>query len=1528
MPQIVWSADASGAIDYYNSQSYAYGGVKQGDIDGWKWTTVIHHDDLAATLAAWRASLESGNIYQIEHRLRKADSAYRWHLTRAVPVRDEQGRVVRWIGTGTDIDEQRLLGEERERLLTEVRHQSEELDVIFQAIPYLVSLHGKDGRWLKANPAVVNLFGIDPAMASRTEIAGRLRARFEDGAPLTDANMPSSRALKGEVVLGAEYVITDARGQDHLLKVNAIPLRKGGDVYGVVLAQTDITEQRRAERLLAESARFDQALNRINDLIHSTLDHDEIMGRVVAEAAAAFGCESTAIKLRQEDRWAIRYSYNYPVGDPIGTLYSDDEDRHTVLAVDSRKPVVIHDTAEDGRVNREHMMRLGIRSVLVVPLIMAELPYGALFFNYHSRATTFTEAQVDFAAKLAASLSLAIENARLYGEMEQWVIERTAELAEQSRRLDVFFRHSLSPLVFLDREFNFVRVNEAYARSCGREVDDFAGHNHFIDYPSEELKEKFVEVVETGKPYAVLARPFSFPDHPEWGVSYWDLFVNPIRDDRDHVDFLVFALNNVTDQTKAVNALRASEERYRSIFNNSMDGILLTSSDGLLLEANPAACRMLGREEQETGRIGQEELVVQDERFWSFIDERQRTGSARGEVTWVKSDGTLVPTDSTSVLFRDKDGNIRTSIMARDITERKIADRKIARLNRLYSVLSRVNEAIVRMHDTGDLYQQACSIPVELGLFKMAWVGLVDETTRKVRVAASAGDAGGYLENITILASDVPEGRGPTGQAITHDNVIVCDDIATDERMRPWRDKALAHGFRASAAFPLHAGGSCIGAITAYGERPQSFDEEEINLLYALADDISFAIDAIANMEQKRQAEEDLRKNAEEIQDLYNYAPCGYHSLDRDGVIIRINDTELGWLGRTREDVVGRRNMTDFFTPESRRRFAEHYRQFMEEGHVTGLEFDLVRQDGTIIPILLNASAVYDRNGAYVMSRSTAYDITERREAEQRTRVTNALLQLFATKYERREYLDAVCGLLHEWTGMSRVGIRILQEGKRIPIISSIGYSEEFLMQEGDLNLARDRCICSRIVMGTPEQSDLLGMTPAGSFATNDAGQFARDLTEEAKTCYRAVCMQVGFRSLAVIPLRYGEKPIGAIHLSDEKPGRFPAGKIEFIEQLAFIIAEAVHRFNVEEQQMRLASALEATADGVVITDPRRGIIEYVNSGFEEMTGYRKDEALGQTLHLLDSGKHDAAFYEQLRDTLRSDGVWRGRLVSKRKDGALYFEDCTFSPVKNSAGEIINYVSVKRDVTEKLRLESIAESVNTMNNIGYVFAGVRHEIGNPINSAKSILTVLLHKIQSLPPERVREYAARAVEEIGRVEHVLYSLKSFSLYESSALRPVDATVLMRELKGIIDIDLAKKGIALDVRIEPGTGFLKADPRALQQVLLNLVTNAVDALEERPEPRITIEVSHIRDRVILRVSDNGKGMTEKQYADLFKPFYTSKPQGTGLGLVIVKKMVTLMGGEIDVDSTAGKGTDVFISLEGEENASAQQEDAPGH
>ena len=369
-------------------------------------------------------------------------------------------------------------------------------------------------------------------------------------------------------------------------------------------------------------------------------------------------------------------------------------------------------------------------------------------------------------------------------------------------------------------------------------------------------------------------------------------------------------------------------------------------------------------------------------------------------------------------------------------------------------------------------------------------------------------------------------------------------------------------------------------------------------------------------------------------------------------------------------------------------------------------------------------------------------------------------------------------------------------------------------------------------------------------------------------------------------------------------------------------------RKRAEEKNIRLAAAVESAADAVVIST-ERGIITYVNQAFEKITGYSKQEAVGRDQHMLDGGKHDEAFFRGLRETIRRNGFWKGRLLNKKKDGTLYNEDCTYSPIKNQEGEIISYVSIKRDVTEKLWLESIAQSVETMNNIGYIFAGVRHEIGNPVNAVTMILEVLKSKLAHLEPKAIEGYLDRALNEISRVAYLLRTLKAYNMYERPDLQRVAIGKFMEQFLSVVREDFRARRILITVALAPDAQFCYADPRALQQILLNFLANASDALQDRKDPSINIRVFKRGGMIRIEVEDNGCGMTEEEQKTLFKPFYTTKPKGTGLGLVIVKKMLTMMKGAIEISSTKDKGTVVNMAiLDGTGREAGQAAGQRGH
>lgn len=242
-----------------------------------------------------------------------------------------------------------------------------------------------------------------------------------------------------------------------------------------------------------------------------------------------------------------------------------------------------------------------------------------------------------------------------------------------------------------------------------------------------------------------------------------------------------------------------------------------------------------------------------------------------------------------------------------------------------------------------------------------------------------------------------------------------------------------------------------------------------------------------------------------------------------------------------------------------------------------------------------------------------------------------------------------------------------------------------------------------------------------------------------------------------------------------------------------------------------------------------------------------------------------------------------------------------------------------RDITERSRLESIAEAVNSMDNISFVFSGIRHELGNPINSIKMTLSVLKRNLLEYSPETVEKYVDRAMTEITRVEFLLRALKSFSIFEKPEIQDVSIDDFLVRFIALVRNDLHQSGVEISKIVGSNVTSISADPRLLHQVLLNLITNASDALEDSTNKKINIRVMKQDDLVAITVEDNGCGMSKEAQANLFKPFYTTKTRGTGLGLMITLKMVTLMKGNMEINSIKDKGTSVTILIpEGTRNA----------
>lgn len=186
----------------------------------------------------------------------------------------------------------------------------------------------------------------------------------------------------------------------------------------------------------------------------------------------------------------------------------------------------------------------------------------------------------------------------------------------------------------------------------------------------------------------------------------------------------------------------------------------------------------------------------------------------------------------------------RTAALTAEIAERKRAEARIARLNRIYSVLSGINTTIVRVREPQELFDEACRIAVEHGKFTFAWIGTLDADTQQVTPVARAGRDDGYLSPINLTATEETPGNCTlTARALTRRQPVICNDIATDKSMQSLRTEALQRGYRSVAVFPLLLGNRPVGVFLLYAPEADVFDAEEMRLLVEMAGDISFALD-------------------------------------------------------------------------------------------------------------------------------------------------------------------------------------------------------------------------------------------------------------------------------------------------------------------------------------------------------------------------------------------------------------------------------------------------------------------------------------------------------------------------------------------------------------------------------------------------------------------------------------------------------------------------------------------------------------
>lgn len=649
-------------------------------------------------------------------------------------------------------------------------------------------------------------------------------------------------------------------------------------------------------------------------------------------------------------------------------------------------------------------------------------------------------------------------------------------------------------------------------------------------------------------------------------------------------------------------------------------------------------------------------------------------------------------------------------------------------------------------------------------------------------------------------------------------------------------------------------------------EKGRTFDAE-ISLNLVNYQNLTLIHAIIRDISERKRTESELRFSEKRFRTLYTKTPAMLHSVDEKSKIINVSDYWLEKLGYSREEVIGK-DPKQFLTPESQ----EYARsvsipQFRKSGVAVDVPYQFITRNGGILDILLSSYRVHDENDDKFFTLTVLTDVTERNRAQQ---LLNQSEELYRQLIEQ-----------------SNDGIYLLKD--------------------------------KRFILINKRFTEIFGYTLEETNAENF--DFKNLIAPESLPIIhqRIEQLKAGIK----LPSIYEFTAIAKNGARVECETSTSYVNHEGTLATQGIIRDITDRKIAERELARLASLIWQSNDAVLITSTD-GLIEYVNPAFERISGYSALDIMGKTPNMLKSGKQENKVYKQLWKTLKAGNSWEGELENRRKNGDIFKVQATIFPIKNAKGEIINFAAIERDVTELQKLEEQLQQSRKLDAIGQLTGGIAHDFNNILTVINGYSEMALLKIADDDPLRKQ---IQGIQHSGkRAIDLVRQLLAFSRKQIIEPKDVDANDTIVNLEKMLN-RLIGEQIRLETNLDNQQTIIKADKTQFEQILINLIVNARDAIEEKngktSDKLITIETkvefldenflsSHpgisIGEYCMIAISDSGAGIRPEVQAKIFEPFFTTKGEGkgTGLGLATVYGIVKQNKGGIYVYSEIGKGT----------------------
>ncbi len=606
------------------------------------------------------------------------------------------------------------------------------------------------------------------------------------------------------------------------------------------------------------------------------------------------------------------------------------------------------------------------------------------------------------------------------------------------------------------------------------------------------------------------------------------------------------------------------------------------------------------------------------------------------------------------------------------------------------------------------------------------------------------------------------------------------------------------------------------------------------------------------------------------LRSLINNLPDCIYVKDRHCCYLVGNIAQAEFLGAsTPEDMVGK-TIADFFPPEPAKRRDAVDRQVIQSGQpVLNTEEATTQSDGTHRWSLTSKVPLHDASGNILGIVGISRDITQRKEAEM-------------VSAQQRSQLDALMD--------------------NIPDAIYFKDRQSRFLRVNNAVAAKH---------GLKGPADIIGKTDFDFFSQEHAQQAFDDEQEVIRT---------------------GQPIVGK-----EEKETWPDGHVTWVsttreplrDQVGNIIGtfgvsrDVTDRRRAEEQLRVQLSALQAAANAIIMTDAQMQVI-WVNAAFTVATGYTIEEAIGRRLDFLACETATKEQLTSIKETIKQGEVWHGELTNRRKNSTEFPADLTVTPVRDEHGTLTHFIGIMQDVTQQHRLQEQLVQAQKMEAVGRLAGGVAHDFNNILTAVLGYSELLLQRSATTDPlhrhaEEIRKSAERAAS-------LTQQLLAFSRRQPVQLRVLNLNDLVADLDKMLR-RLVGENIHMVTHCSRDLGCVRADTGQMQQVIMNLVVNARDAMSEGGT--LTLQTANIHfdetyaqsypdvtpgDYVMLAISDTGMGMTAEVKGHLFEPFFTTKGVGvgTGLGLAMCYGIVKQCGGHINVYSEPGQGTAFRIYL----------------